>query len=218
MKTKKRLLATLLTLAMVFSMLPMGALAETVTEPPVVTETPVQAPVGPQDPGAGTRAVVESNVAKIDEIGYDTFAEALAAANANADATTITLLKDCTFAGDSISTPLTIEGGSKTLTLENGGGYAYINVESTGDTAINHLKITSNVPDGKADVFHVKSKLTMTDCTVTTTNKPENGMFHTVGDNLLTLVSGTYTTPAGGKITSGASFSMKTGDGSTGVN
>ncbi|MEG1747508.1 MAG: hypothetical protein RR226_03685, partial [Oscillospiraceae bacterium] len=64
MKTKKRLLATLLTLAMVFSMLPMGALAETVTEPPVVTETttepPVQAPVGPpvvqvgpQAPGAG---------------------------------------------------------------------------------------------------------------------------------------------------------------------
>ncbi|MEG1578291.1 MAG: hypothetical protein RR336_05970, partial [Oscillospiraceae bacterium] len=46
MKTKKRLLATLLTLAMVFSMLPMGALAEEAVQNP-----PAEV-VGPQTPGA----------------------------------------------------------------------------------------------------------------------------------------------------------------------
>ncbi|MEG2138539.1 MAG: hypothetical protein RRY64_07750, partial [Oscillospiraceae bacterium] len=192
MKTKKRLLATLLTLAMVFSMLPMGALAEeAVQNPPAVTEPTAQAPVGPHDPGAGTRAPGPDDVAQIGETGYATFADALDAANANDDATTITLLKDCTYAGGgTISHALTIEGDSKTLTMNNGDSYAYINVQSTGDTVINNLTIKSEVPDGKADVFHVKSKLTMTGCTVTTTNKPANGIFNITDSGSVTMNSG----------------------------
>ncbi|MEG1191379.1 MAG: hypothetical protein RSD48_08070, partial [Oscillospiraceae bacterium] len=153
-------------------------------------------------------------MAKIGSEEYATFALALAAANADPDASTITLLKDCTFTGDSISEPLTIEGDSKTLTMSNGNDYAYINV--VGDTAINNLTIKSEVPDGKADVFHVKSKLTMTGCTVNT-NKPENGIFNITLTGSVAMNSGTLNTP-GFITTAGKGLSLKTGDGSTGVN
>ncbi|MEG1578910.1 MAG: hypothetical protein RR336_09120, partial [Oscillospiraceae bacterium] len=256
MKTKSRILAVILTLAMTFSMLPMTAMAAEVVGPPqnqqlvsvppkgeagpttgdpeVVPPTvpgptddttpeappaeppapPAEnpGPVGPHDPGAGTRAPAETDVAQIGETGYATFADALDAANANDDATTITLRKDCTStSGGTISHALTIEGGSYTLTLAPASTWAFITVSA--ETTITNLKITTT---GINDIFHVYHPLKVTGCTLTA-GTPENGIFNITETGSVKMESGTL--KATGFITNVCNgLSLKTGNGTNGVN
>ncbi|MEG1109014.1 MAG: hypothetical protein RSE97_09170, partial [Oscillospiraceae bacterium] len=168
MKTKHRLLALLLSLCMILSLMPLGAMA------------------------AGESV----NEAKIGETGYPTFAAALAEAEKNADATTITLLKDCEFAsvdagnGTSISHNLTIksETTNKKLTLKpNAGGYHFLVVGSGATLTLTNINMETT---GTNDIFHNSGTINITGCNFTAVN-PENGIFNITETGSVKMESGT---------------------------
>ncbi|MEG1461211.1 MAG: hypothetical protein RSC51_07540, partial [Oscillospiraceae bacterium] len=78
MKTKHRLLALLLSLCMILSLMPLGAMA-----------------------AGGDVCTLSGSSVSGDNKDYASFAAALAKANASSEACKITLTADCTFIGDS---------------------------------------------------------------------------------------------------------------------
>ena len=150
---KRKFLSILLTLAMALTLLPTAAMAEGDSETPAGGEpTPVEAPV-------------ETKVAKVGDVKYDTLAKAVEAAT---DGATVTLLKDAELTETlNINKAITLDGANHKISGKSStGNTSFITVKTDGDFTMKNATIlpTSKVEKNSAIDLQVKGKVVVDNC------------------------------------------------------
>ena len=145
---KQRILAILLSLTMIFTLVP-TAMAE-----------------GDEAPaGEGRETPAVEYVAQIGDAKYDTLAKAVAAAK---DGETVTLLKDAELTETlDINKAITLDGANHKITGNSSAGKtSFITVETDGDFTMKNATIlpTSNVEANPAIDLQVKGKVVVDNC------------------------------------------------------
>ena len=138
---------------MALTLLPVSAMAEGDSETPAGGEpTPVEAPV-------------ETKVAKVGDVKYDTLAKAVEAAT---DGATVTLLKDAELTETlNINKAITLDGANHKISGKSStGNTSFITVKTDGDFTMKNATIlpTSKVEKNSAIDLQVKGKVVVDNC------------------------------------------------------
>ena len=138
---------------MALTLLPTAAMAEGDSETPAGGEpTPVEAPV-------------ETKVAKVGDVKYDTLAKAVEAAT---DGATVTLLKDAELTETlNINKAITLDGANHKISGKSStGNTSFITVKTDGDFTMKNATIlpTSKVEKNSAIDLQVKGKVVVDNC------------------------------------------------------